>query len=1147
MKPFHPSAWLLAGLLTTLPATGQVTLPASAALPAGSGTGPGFVVKTAQAPPEAVIDNTYLRAIRQLNGTLTDSEGAPIDDISEPGPQPGGVTHADTVDFAEEEFNGSGQFFEDRLFPGLALGGSKDLFATEVVAFVELPAGPIRMGVTAGYARTDEVNDDGWKLFCGTNPRHFFNAQVAEFSRNGPPFPNGTELNAGNRNEFTVNVPQAGVYPLRLVYWQQTARAMLEWYIVKDPDGPSEERVLINGGNGAPAAFRSVTNAPASVGPFIAEVSPLPDAAGVPSNQPVEILLADGTTTVADASIKLFLNNTQVTPQEQKRVGTRIVIAYTPNAARPNPQNQLRLEFQDSAGSAYSQQWQFTSTVAGGSNAPVAGQWDFDHRDLRATRGNALAFLDGPGGLTAGGTEFGSTADFGIADINGQAATVMKVPGDLSNKIGYVMTHGIAPNGGGTLVNQYTLVMDVFIDTAGPGAASLWQTNPANTDDGDLFWQGANFGQGNGGYNGTGQFTAGAWHRVAIAYDMAANPPVAVKYVDGVKQDDWTANQGLDAPRRALQPTAVLFGDGDQDERRVMYVNSVQIRAGKLSDAEMVLLGAPDAGGIPDELPAPQIAGQWDFNQGTLGASIGKPLAYFDGPGGLTETGTEFGAPGDFGIDELPGGTAEAPSKVMKVPGDLSNQIGYVMTHGMAPNGGGTLVNQYTLIMDLFIDTAGPGAASLWQTNPANTDDGDLFWQGANFGQGNGGYNGTGKLTPGAWHRVAIAYDMAANPPVAVKYVDGVKQDDWTANQGLDAPRRALQPTAVLFGDGDQDERRIMYVNSVQIRPTRLSDAELALLGGPSAAGIPVALPVSNVTGQWDFDNGTLAATVGTALQYFDGPGGLTEGGTQFGLTTDLGVDDIAGQPARIMVAPPDLSNQIGYIMTHRIPANGGGTLVNQYTLIMDVQIATSGPGAASMWQTNPANSDDGDLFWQGANFGQGNGGYNGTGEFTAGAWHRVAASYNMAATPPVVIKYVNGIFQDNWTANQGLDNPRRALQPTAVLFGDGDQDERRQWFVNSVQIRSGALSGEQLAALGGPRAAGIPIALPDTSLPELRYGLGQSSIVLSWPRQTTGWNLEASTDFITWRPVAGVTNNAAVIATAAGTPQAYYRLKKAP
>ena len=238
------------------------------------------------------------------------------------------------------------------------------------------------------------------------------------------------------------------------------------------------------------------------------------------------------------------------------------------------------------------------------------------------------------------------------------------------------MTHGIAPNGGGTRVNQYTLVLDVYVATTGPGAASLLQTSSAaNTDDGDLFWQGSNFGQGTGGYNGKGTFTAGAWHRVAAAYDMAANPPVVVKYVDGIKQDDWTANQSLDNARRSLAPTAILFADGDQDERREMYVNSIQIRAGRLSDAELALLGAPTAAGIPATLPASNVTGQWDFDFADLSATVGSPLDYLDGAEGLTKAGTLFGTTGEAEFAEVPGIDGQ-PAKVMRIPGDLDRNIG---------------------------------------------------------------------------------------------------------------------------------------------------------------------------------------------------------------------------------------------------------------------------------------------------------------------------------------------------------------------------------------------------------------------------------------------------------------------------------------
>src|SRR2546422_818644 len=155
---------------------------------------------------------------------------------------------------------------------------------------------------------------------------------------------------------------------------------------------------------------------------------------------------------------------------------------------------------------------------------------------------------------------------------------------------------------------------------------------------------------------------------------------------------------------------------------------------------------------------------------------------------------------------------------------------------------------------------------------------------------------------------IVAAYDEAASTPVVTKYVDGIKQDDWTANQGLDAARRALLPTAILFGDGDQDERRIMWVKSVQIRSGKLSDAQCALLGAPTGVRIPVNLPGSTVAGQWDFEFRDLSATVGKALVYFDptfdGPSGTNANLTTFSNCTALGVSTINGVDANIVQVP---------------------------------------------------------------------------------------------------------------------------------------------------------------------------------------------------------------------------------------------------
>ena len=154
-------------------------------------------------------------------------------------------------------------------------------------------------------------------------------------------------------------------------------------------------------------------------------------------------------------------------------------------ATGPTADNSVRLVYADSGAALHTNNWTFTVNLAGGSGTQVTGQWDFDFGNLAATVGNPLQYLNpafdnGGTGSNPNQTAFGTTTSFGIPDINGQVANVIQVPGDTgdgSRNLGYVMTHGIAPNGGGTLVNQYTLIMDVFA-TNNSGAASLLQLSP---------------------------------------------------------------------------------------------------------------------------------------------------------------------------------------------------------------------------------------------------------------------------------------------------------------------------------------------------------------------------------------------------------------------------------------------------------------------------------------------------------------------------------------------------------------------------------------------------------------------------------------------------------------------------------------------
>ncbi len=104
---------------------------------------------------------------------------------------------------------------------------------------------------------------------------------------------------------------------------------------------------------------------------------------------------------------------------------------------------------------------------------------------------------------------------------------------DYAAKIGvgsyYKMTHQIAPNGGGSLVNEYSLQIDFKIESL-----DIWhcfyQISEQNTDDGDCFINPT----GNIGVAATG-YSASAvdrfqWYRLVITVD---NGSVYKYYLDG--------------------------------------------------------------------------------------------------------------------------------------------------------------------------------------------------------------------------------------------------------------------------------------------------------------------------------------------------------------------------------------------------------------------------------------------------------------------------------------------------------------------------------------------------------------------------------------------------------------------------------------
>ncbi|HRI15613.1 MAG TPA: hypothetical protein PLX89_21670, partial [Verrucomicrobiota bacterium] len=461
-----------AALVATLTASHAATvdLPASAALPAGTSTVRGFLIKVAQGPESPLLSNNATRALNQVHGTLLDEAGVPVPNQAFPGPLDGGIYSADTanfekdgnqVDIVDADQNPLATFFPFT-FPGIpGSEGHTENFSLEAIGFVELPAGVTTFGVSTTTERTDNGNDDGFVVTVGTPPGDFFGLKVGEFQRNAPPFAGGYR----NESQFSVNAPVAGIYPVRMLFWQTSLGSSLQWYTILE----TGERLLLND-SADPRALKVYqdTSVAAASAPYVGEVTPLPGSAGNSPSAPIDILLVDGSTTVATTDVALSLNGTPVNPQVLTKANGQITISYSPNATRPESDNLVKLTYRDSAGVSRTNQWNFTITTSGGEISNVTGQWDFDHGNLAASVGQDLEYLDGPNGLGKANTTFGTTTSFGIPDIGGKPASVVHLPGrinptgpDPENRAsGLLMHHGIPANGGGSRVNQYTIIYD---------------------------------------------------------------------------------------------------------------------------------------------------------------------------------------------------------------------------------------------------------------------------------------------------------------------------------------------------------------------------------------------------------------------------------------------------------------------------------------------------------------------------------------------------------------------------------------------------------------------------------------------------------------------------------------------------------------
>lgn len=308
-----------------------------------------------------------------------------------------------------------------------------------------------------------------------------------------------------------------------------------------------------------------------------------------------------------------------------------------------------------------------------------------------------------------------------------------------------------------------------------------------------------------------------------------------------------------------------------------------------------------------------------------------------------------------------------------------------------------------------------------------------------------------------------------------------------------------------------------------------------------------VTFQVQNYTPyEWRFTAGDLGAALGNGVMDYADPNNASL--TTFGTTDGSTVPHIAGSPAKFLHAPAFSSDTDGYFLSfaNSGPITGTNALINRYTLLYDIM--EPGPlDWTALFNTDPYNLNDADFYLAAdGSIGIGGGGYSAAGAIAPGIWNRVAFVADLVAN--TLTCYVNGVSVKTRAAD-GLGG-RWALYsnqdfgPDLLLFNEGDTSGvyTHELYLSSIAFVDRVLDASEIAGLGAAKASGIFV--PGLTLkPTLSIQNSGAGPVVSWPATYVGYALEQSDRLIApqWKPVAGVTNNAATV-SGAGAGK-FYRL----
>lgn len=612
------------------------------------------------------------------------------------------------------------------------------------------------------------------------------------------------------------------------------------------------------------------------------------------------------------------------------------------------------------------------------------------------------------GNLTISGTppvHHASLAD----DLAGSQSGVITTAGGTANHLR--MPNPTGANGGGNFTNEYTFLFDIF-SPAGSRSSwrSLFQTNTGNSNDAEYFIRNSDDRIGIAsplGYS-TNPLPENRWVRLVLVFDVNASGTASSvrAYVDGSLFHTHSFTGGRDGSY-GLEPTVLLFADNN-NENAALNVGTVGFWGKLLTATEVSALGTagtPFGGNQP-----PVIAG---------GGSIALPQAVKNGA---------------------------AVGTTLQVTDAENDAIAWSVSR-MAANG------------TAVISASGNTHATIEYTPAPGFSGTDTFQVSA----ADAGGSDTIEVTvfvkdPAANQAPAITEGETLALPQAFRNGSAVSATVHATDPENDpitwSVSTAPSNGSVILTETTGDETTIHYTPATGFTGTdtftvRAADSD----GAHDEINVTVSVVNSGLPspiGLWQFDHSfdPTLATLGNDLSM---------SGSGFSGAQGTGTGDGA-----ILV-----SSGSHFLVDHGIPANGGGTRVNEYTLLYDILLPSNGWKA--LLQTDTTNASDAEIFINTSNQIGGQsvlGGYSSS-SLSNNTWHRVVITVDNGSARRI---YVNGQQWYQGTAGT-IDNDRHALSPQFLIFADEDGEDG-PIRVTNFAVWSSALTATQVQALGNTSTA---------------------------------------------------------------------------